>query len=763
MRREAKLFLLALNLLAGNTSALPPEAVTTPPAEDKTTARVVVRLAHAEGAPLSGEGFIVFKGASPSPVVIPAKLPGPIEARLPTGSQWTLIPDFPGYFAANSILQVPADIQSGPIELKVDLRPAGILTGKYLTDRKDPLPNRMEARFEPTRGLPPLKRPIPSGIATCAVNGEGEWRCRVPAGNLDVALYPQGFVPHYLWKIAIEPGKEHRLDPRKLVRGASVAGWVTKEDGTPAEKCKVRLEPASAPGRPNDPMVEFLRSVASEATCQKQGFFQFTAVAPGSYTVVAQEGEAQAQLSPVEVWNGSESRISSPLTLRLPVDFEVLISPPMDWLGRPWRFEARRALEYRSGWEDPSYRAEASPEGRVQIRKRPPGRFWITVYDGLGNSVFSDMHVDLTDPNLPYTIDLKIFRVEGTIELGDKPLQADLWFGGRSGTISIRMTADEEGRFEGPLPEDGIWRIDVEAAEPRIKASTQVEVRPKEGQAEVIVRLPDTRVYGRVVDAEGGPASDARVALGSTISTLETRVDPRGEFEFRAFPEGTIELFASGANGRNSQEESATYLFEATEEAEHGPVVLALRRNQKLRGRVLSPTGPVIGAVVDAWPAPSPGGTVSTVRTQLDGSFELTVPEGTRGLQAVLSPPGGALKAFTTFLSSGAELLFQVEPNGGELRIEPDSKDALEHMVVAVWQGDIGIPLGILYNWAEGHGVRFIEGGRVRIPQLAPGFYTVCLGLPAVADPSAVDEWKSRGECASGYLSAGSTLDLRLK
>jgi hypothetical protein len=84
-------------------------------------------------------------------------------------------------------------------------------------------------------------------------------------------------------------GETSPLGPRKLVRGASVAGWVAQEDGTPAEKCRVRLEPVSAPGRPNDPMLEFLRSVASEAPCQKKGFFQFSAVAAGSYTLVAQE------------------------------------------------------------------------------------------------------------------------------------------------------------------------------------------------------------------------------------------------------------------------------------------------------------------------------------------------------------------------------------------------------------------------------------------------------------------------------------------
>lgn len=88
--------------------------------------------------------------------------------------------------------------------------------------------------------------------------------------------------------------------------------------------------------------------------------------------------------------------------------------------------------------------------------------------------------------------------------------------------------------------------------------------------------------------------------------------------------------------------------------------------------------------------------------------------------------------------------------------------EAAPHL--AVWQGDIGIPLSTFIRWAEGHGVRFLEEGKVRIPQLAPGYYTVCFGTPAVVDPRDIEEWKkSRANCASGYLAAASTLDLRLR
>jgi hypothetical protein len=735
--------------------------------ESPTPAQIHVTLALVTGAPpLAGEGFVVFKGSAlATTVVVPTKLPGAAAAELPAGSQWILIADFPGYFAATSVLQVPYEAQSGPMEVRVTLRPAGTLAGKFTVGEKDTLPEGLEARFEPTRDGPPGKQDIPPGLATCAVSKEGDWRCRLPAGRLDVALHPKGFVPHYLWNAGVTAGETSVLGSWKLIRGASVAGWVAQEDGTPAEGCQVRLEPATAPGRPNDPVLGFLRSVANEVPCQKKGFFQFSAVAAGSYTLVAREGDARAQMSPVEVWDGAESRLMAPLMLRRPVDFEVTLSPPADWLGRPWRIEVRRASEYSAGWEEPSYRAEASLDGRLRIPKQSPGRFWITVYDRLGNAIFSDSHVDLTDSTQPYPIALDMLWIEGRIKLGEEPVAGRLFFGGRSGATSIAMTSDEDGRFEGPLPKPGDWRVDIEAAEPRLKASVKVEVKPKGegGRASVAIELPDTRVYGKVVDPAGAPAPNAEVSLSSTISTLQTEADQKGEFEIRAFPKGTLELSAARAAGKGGREVSDPYTFEASEDSPPGPVVLALRRNQTLRGKVLAATGPAIGATVSAWPAAGGDGVVSTVRSRLDGSFELEVPEGTRIVQAVVSPPGGVLKAYEVNVSSDAELMFQVEPEGGELAIDLGKKEPAEDGILVVWQEDIGIPIGTLIRWTEGHGVRFQDHGQVRIPRLAPGYYTVCLGATAVIAPSELEDWKkNRGKCASGYLAAASTLDLRL-
>jgi hypothetical protein len=742
------------------TAAFAGETASGKAASPEAAARVQVTLLSASGAPLTGEGFVVFKSlSSAGNVVVPAKLPQPALAEIPHGSQWMVIADFPGYFAADSLLQIPREPSDGPLQVKVSLRPAGTLTGRFSVEGKEKLPSSLEARFEATREGSSKKQDLPAGVATCATGATGEWRCRVPAGRLDIALHAKGFVPHYLWNVPVTAGKTDSLGSLKLAPGASVVGWIAHEDGTPAEKCRVRMEPATAPGPGNDPVLQFLRTVAGEVPCQKNGFFQFTGVAAGAYALVAREAEARAQMSPVQVWSGAESRISVPIVLRRPADLEVAISPPTDWLGRPWRLEARRANEYRAGWEERSFRAEATLDGRVKIAQQPPGRFWITVYDQLGNQIFSDTQADLSQSAQPYPITLDLLWVEGRVRIGGEPVSGRLFFGGRSGSTLIEMVSDGKGHFEGPLPKAGYWRVDIEADKPSLKTSARTEVKAKGSRASVSIELPDNKVFGRVVDPSGNAARNAEVTLTSMLGSMLTYADDKGEFDFRAFPNGATQLAAQASGA--GHEVSGTYRFEASGASPHGPVVLTLQRNRSLRGRVLAATGPVIGATVGAR-ALGGGGSLLTARSGFDGRFQLEIPEEAQILQAIVSPPGGALKAYEVDVSSGADLLLQVEPSGGDVVVRLGKETGSDDRILAVWQDEIGIPFGTLAQWTEGHGVRFWQAGQYHLSQLAPGQYTVCLGAAAPSSPGESDAWKRQSSCASGYLAPGGTLDLRL-
>ncbi|MGH7752332.1 MAG: hypothetical protein ACREN5_05920, partial [Gemmatimonadales bacterium] len=207
------------------------------------TVPVRVTLVSPTGATLVGEGHVVFLGVrSEPPLVYPVKLPAAAAAQLPAGSQWTVRADFPGYFAATSLLRVPEGASS-PVDLTVALRPAGLLTGTFSSQEADDKPpERLEIRFEPSREGTPKAQHVPAGSAVCATSPERKWRCNVPAGRLDIALHARGFVPRYLWNVPVVAGETKSLGNLVLSRGASVAGWVALEDGTPPKACTVRLE-----------------------------------------------------------------------------------------------------------------------------------------------------------------------------------------------------------------------------------------------------------------------------------------------------------------------------------------------------------------------------------------------------------------------------------------------------------------------------------------------------------------------------------------
>ncbi len=731
-----------------------------PPPTPAVTVRVT--LSSPTGAPLTGEGHIVFLGAaSERPLVRPVKLPAGAAAQLPAGSQWMVRADFPGYFAVTSLLRVP-ESASAPLDLTVALRPAGLLAGTFsLKDAGDKPPERLEVRFEPVREDTRPAQWVPAGSGVCALSPEGKWRCNLPAGRLNVALHAGGFVPHYLWQVTVVAGETKSLGNLELRRGASVAGWVSIDDGTPPKACTVRLEWAEAPGLGNDPVLSLLRQSAMEVPCQQRGFFQFAGVAPGTYALLAESGSARAVLTPLEVWSGAESRLEKPLILKPPVDFALELSPATDWLGRPWRVRVLRASEYRAGWQEQPVEAEVPTNGRVTLSGQSPGRFWITVYDSVGNSVFSDLQVELTDPAQPYLIPLPLLWLEGSVRLGDEPLRGRLYFGGRSGATRVTMESDAEGRFEGPLPKDGQWTVDVERDKPLLKAAVLAEVKSEGSEASATIELPDTRVHGRVVDPGGYAAVRARVDLSSEAGTTYIESDAKGEFEFRAFPEGTIELSAERPAGRGGgREQSEIHIFEASEEAAHGPVVLSLQRNIPVRGRVLAATGPVIGATVYAWPTSGGNGSVSTVTTRADGSFEVKLPETTSAVKMVVCPPGGKLTAYEIQLARAEEFVLPIGTDGGDLLIDLNKRDAAEREVFFVWQNEVAIPFGVLAHWTQGNGVPLTIEPRVHLPQLAAGSYTVCNSRPELAEDDA--SWRQRARCASGYLAPGSALELRL-
>jgi hypothetical protein len=700
-----------------------------------------------------------------------------VRAELPRGTSWQVVAEIDGHWTRNRLLTTPAE---GRSSLTLDLWPTGRIAGSVRLEGEEDLPEEIMVRFSSPRtpkfvgrGASRQSDPpeIPLSLLECPVDERGQWSCELPATPLDLALRAESYVSHYRWGVVVPRDKTLRIGTLDLERGASLVGTAGVAEGVLVpDRCQARLVPRVAPGG-DRALARRIAETAVTAAVDRRGFFHFRGVAPGSYLLeIVQPGYAPARRFPIEVWPDAETSLRDPLILRRPLKLELTLAPPRDWLDQPWQVRIFRASDANAAFEDdPVYHDTADPEGRVVIDGQGPGTFLVTVADSRGNPVYSRHDLAVTGPDeARQRIEIDLVDLRGVLTLGEEPLSGTIWFGGRHGAVHVRMEADGKGEFHGILPRDGSWRVEVEAAEPEVRTETQVTVdADRRGEAEVELRLPDTEVFGRVVDGSAVPVVEARVNARTVNGSFQTRTDEQGEFELRGFDSGPLELSAT-ASTEDGPLTGESVLFPVSEGSPLGPIELQLRETERIRGEVWSHRGPIVGGTVVVFPLhPNNLAFTDRVRTDLEGRFEARIPRGTETLQVVVSPPGHALRALS--LDAG-ELPARIEvpAEGGVLEVAiPEGEEAQRGIEMLVFQDGLTIPFAQLYDWARGHGAPWGQGGIVQIPRLAPGEYQVCLARQVEMARAGLEEahWRaglSEDRCASGYLAIGATLRLDL-
>lgn len=729
--------------------------------------RIEIRLKGEPKGPLSGS--VALRPANSQADVLRVPLSsGPLLAKLPANTQWTLSSEIPGYWSPQEIIHSSGHGTSSVHTLV--LWPTGKVEGVVkLQDSKQKMPGSFEVRLEP----PPVKSKdsnAPRGVVACPIGEQGAWVCELPAGTLDVAFRAAGFIPHYRWGMEVRSGKTLKVGTLVLRQGASLVGWVEVEGGTlETGKCVARLEPLLAPGQGKPQIEARLRGATLEQPVNKEGFFQLEGIAPGNYRIEVRQPEyASARAFPIEVWERSETAVKQPLVLRRPLTLDLSISPPVDWLDRPWKVSLQRRSDFSASVEpDSLVESAADRQGRLRIAGQTPGRFHLAVADSQGNNFYSVRDLRIEGPeDARQSIEIDLVTVRGRVSLGEEPLEATLWFGGRFGSVKSQMESDAEGEFQGVLPREGEWKVEIRAGNPPLDTHAKVEVKADDrDEARVEIVLPDTLVFGKVVDESGRPAPGARVTVDSLISITEIQAEKDGTFELRAIPKGKIILWARSSSPEGPLT-SDQRILETFDSQPSGPVDLVLRRTKDFSGRIRSSRGPVAGAMVTVASLRPAMGRTESARTGLDGRFSVKVPGKAEMLAVVVSPPGGALKAFQV-PAIGDPVVLQVTEEAGDLEVvlPVSTEEAAEKgFVLSLTQDGVFLSPSLLLRWAEGHGVPHITPSGVQAPRLAPGEYEACFGPAAITESHEVADWKSRRAiCATGYLSNGSRLMLELK
>jgi hypothetical protein len=439
-----------------------------------------------------------------------------------------------------------------------------------------------------------------------------------------------------------------------------------------------------------------------------------------------------------------DSQEGSPVALTV----RVLLDPPVDPFGAPWRVE----LFDLDGGEPLG--SAASPDGEWERAGVAPGLWRLTVVDREGSSRYSE-ELELRTKGPPIQVEIPVVRVEGQVTLGGEPLAATLWFGGLSGWRKVRFDADADGRFAGSLPAQGEWAVDLLSEDPFLRLSVgPVAVRIPEGAraARLKLAVPDTRLRGEVVDENGRALPHASLILvHGRNQNSQAHADERGRFDIRGLPPG-----ATSVEARSGERRTGWLPVQLDEEREGPPLRLVARREARIEGRVVSARGPVSGARLWALPhgigAASPGEAV----TRPDGTFTLSLQAEASAVSLLVYGAGHTLRIAQAVVDPQTFLEIPLETTGGTLVLEVPAAGAAHGALL--FHGGTFVAVEQLARWAQGpRAVR--NGTALALPDLEPGDYQVCVF--GQITPGATDLPAERA-CTGGSLGPLQELVLRL-
>lgn len=617
--------------------------------------------------------------------------------------------------------------------------PSASLVAEVQLPKGAPVPDALTVEARP---LPEVPKSEEEPLEVVCPLSDHQIRCEIPAGRLDLKIAAPGFVPHYLWDLKATSGELVDLGTLELRHAASVAGWVLAPDGEPFEKpLRVELAPAFLGGGVERFPEEQRRTrVVHEVETTERGFFQFGDLDLGEYVVRVEgpEGYSPASRPEVQVREAREYVLDEPLIPKPLATLQVFIDPPMAPDEAPWKIVLHRRLPLSSASRKLTTES-ATPDGVWEKQGLPSGIYRVGLEDSAG-SRHAERELEIDEGLATVRFELPFVPFEGWLRAGAEPIHARLELSGLDGTV-VRLRTDSEGHFEGVVPHEGEWQAKVLPLEDRgslfMRQTVQIDRVPGEEVSQVEIVLPATRLEGKVLDAEGEPATEALVTLFEGRRAAAQRyTDEEGRFQIMGLEAGLLKLRAESREGGDSG-----FVEIELDEDEVTEVELELGQARTIRFRVVSAVRPVAGAVVRLSDPDSAFGLDATSGPL--GTFELRVPPGTRNLMAVLLAPGAPITLQNVDLprTGNGPVDLQVAQAGGWLRFPPSQP-------LFLGQEEL-LPLRAFLRPFSGPNLReYDPQARLMKLEVAAGPWILC------------PEPQRSSRCASGYLAPGGVLDL---
>ncbi len=651
-----------------------------------------------------------------------------------------------------------------PAAIETDPAPKSMIRASLEPPPGQSVPRELSVRVRPSLELVGQENLAWEHAVSCPLR-DGEWSCEIPAGRVDLRITGAGVRPVYRWGIVAPPGRTVELGKLRLWRGATISGFVRPDGKIPQHSVQVDLHPLRIGGSMAGFQPKALRSTTLESTSRPWGFFRFDGVPPGTYAILVRELNLPVfGAVPVEVDGDRSVELPKPLRLKR-LSFSLRITPPKDPYGNPWH--VRLANKFPLPEEPRSFREGPADEGGgVRFQDLVPGDYYLSVYSP--PSVTSPKREALSwaskelrlDATAAFEMPISHRYIQGRVLFRGQPLNdASVTLFGDSSHFWFQ--ADSQGELEGYVKNEDSWRVRVGSQFPKIEITLQDQVHfeRKVWFERTEIRVPDTSLAAVVVDTRGKRVPIAAVQVLGEIGNHFYHNDylsPPRPHEIVGLKPGPQRLGAAQSDPSRLGEPVEVHLAEGR----NGPLLrLVLPDVVDLRGRILPRFGSPAGAWIFAWPANAVQGSLGVGEmADEDGDFRLVLPGDTRRVDLVVLPPGNALRILQSEIDENRRLEIPVRRAGGTLIVEgpgalfeaPEPKDSEPP--------HLSIPI-LLRKWADLQATPQ-SSGRLVVPNVEPGTYTLCSGDPFTLRRGAEKE-RRRG-CVTGHLEAAGELTLRI-
>lgn len=494
--------------------------------------------------------------------------------------------------------------------------PRATLAGRLLAPEGSELPQGARLLLDQCAD-PPRRPPQSLGAALFTTTDEGRFEAAVPAACLEVTLHAGLFAPVRFAPGELEARETRRLGPIPLRLGAALLARIVSDTNAPRAGVGVELVPEEDLEAAVEASYRGERPPALlSAVSDDHGWVRFTGVEPGRVHLRLTRPEARPFFAgPYELHRGQEVLLEEvewpdggTLEVHWTIPQQLMESLGTLTEGVPARrgpagadqatqraepvFEVRAEGHASCGWLQGASLSEEVRGGVVVFEDVPPGTWRVRGDVRLPRLAKAELAATQVEvfagavSRIELDTEHRLYR--GIVTYAGAAVEGRLdffhWLEEEDRDHRTHAYSDGDGTFEVLLPEPGDYMMRFQSHQEELRMVSTVPSIEVESPDEVLeIALPEGRIEGRVVDAEGHPVPGALVGGSAEQGLADWKEgwSPRVQGAARSGPRGrfVLEGLQAGAwriQARLGELQSEPHLISLGEDEHRGGVELEL-------------------------------------------------------------------------------------------------------------------------------------------------------------------------------------------